>query len=96
MPKPKAVPRVKKAPVEKKDEYIVTVSTSGQDFVGKGNSIGEALKAVRISTFKNKAIIFVEHKGITRQVMMMPQMMRKLIMPMNQQFLEKRMEILLR
>ena len=79
-----------------KKDYTITVLTSGQEFVGKGASIAEALKAVKISSFKNKAIIRVTHKGVKREVMFMPRGMRKLIMPINQQFLEKRMETLLR
>ena len=93
-PKTHTKPKAKQPVSDKK--YQISVFTGGQDHIGQGDTIREALQAVKISTFKNKAIIKVKHNGIERQVMFMPQAMRKLIMPLNQQFLEKKMQILLR
>ncbi len=92
------MPRVKKdaAPKVEKPKFTVTVLISDEKFVGKGNTITEALASVNITSFKSKAIIKVSDGKTERQVMFMPSMMRKLVMPINQQFLEKRMEILLR
>ena len=95
---PKGVPRVKKdtAPKVEKPKFTVTVLISGEKHIGHGNTISEALADVKIATFKSKAIIKVSDGKVERQVMFMPSMMRKLVMPINRQFLEKRMEALLR
>ena len=93
------MPRAKKTiiPVEKKhDGFLIRIFVSGQVHEASAETIAEALKLLHIHSYKTKCVIQVEHDGVMKEVRLMPRIVRKMVMPMNQQFFEKRLQILLR
>jgi hypothetical protein len=75
--------------------YLVTVFTAGKAFHGNGRTIGDALEGLKLETFKVKAILQVEHDGKKKEVVLLPLALRRLLLPMNRTFLEKRLTLLL-
>ena len=92
MPQKKKVVAAKKP----KAEFIVTIEANGQIFKAEGKTIAEAIGKLFIRQYKTKAVVKVEHEGIEKQVRIMPRIMRKMVMPLNRQFLDKRLQLLLR
>jgi hypothetical protein len=88
--------RPKKIVTPKSDApYSVSVFTAGKAFHGNGATIHDALEKIKIDTFKAKAILQVECKGIKKEIVVQPLQLRRLVLPRNRMFFEKRLLLLL-
>lgn len=76
--------------------YVVTVITANKKFEGRGLTMGEALADVKIDTFKAKAVLRIEYKDKKKEIVLFPIILRKLLLPLQRTFFEKRLSNLLR
>ena len=82
--------------VIKKDLYFVKIFVGGKVYDASAETISEALDKIKIETFKTKAVLFAEHNDVSKQIILPPVMLRKLVQKNQREFFEKRLLILLR